>query len=443
MLRQQIHYAEVDITGLSSDSRTLQEGALYLALCGERFNGHDFMAEALARGAAAMVVESAKPQLPLPQLVVEDSRLALGEIGRRWRLTLSPKVIGLTGSNGKTSVKNLCAALLEPFAPTLATCGNLNNDIGVPQTLLRLGPEHQFAVVEMGANHGGEIGYLTQLVQPDVAVLTNVAAAHLAGFGSLQGVADAKGEIFNALKPDGVAVIPADSPFTPQWRRQLEAMAGVSVVSFGLDHRADVSATWQPEPLGSRVEIALHGERFTLTLPLLGEHNVRNLLAAVAAVWPFGLRDSELMQRGLAQFQPEQGRLVSMPAYNGARLIDDSYNANPASMAAAIEVLSTYSGERILVVGDMGELGTEAEYYHTLIGEQAREAGIERLFGCGPLSAAAVAAFGEGGEPFERQSGLIERLQQLLNRQTTLLVKGSRSAAMDRVVAALRQQEGG
>ncbi|WP_127477879.1 UDP-N-acetylmuramoyl-tripeptide--D-alanyl-D-alanine ligase [Sulfurivermis fontis] len=428
--------ADVEFHGVSTDTRTLISGALFIALRGPRFDGHDYVAEAAARGAVAVLVEHAVDS-PLPQLVVRDTRLALGRLAAAWRLHCNTPLVAITGSNGKTTVKEMCRAIFAHTGKVLATEGNLNNDIGVPLTLLRLTPQHRYAVVEMGANHAGEIAYLSDLAQPDAAVITNAGPAHLEGFGSVEGVARAKGEIYRGLRENGVAVINADDAYADLWR----SMAGTHrQLCFGMAPEAIVTARWQAEGCGSRLWLQTPAGEAELLLPVPGRHNVMNALAATALALALEV-DLAAIRRGLEGMQGVAGRLARRTAFNGAQLIDDSYNANPASMRAAIDVLAACAAPRILVVGDMGELGEGAAQLHREIGAYARAAGIDALYAVGPLSAATAAGFGAGARHFDESAALATALHQVLTADMTVLIKGSRSARMERVVEAL--QEGG
>lgn len=428
--------ADVEFHGVSTDTRALAPGVLFIALRGPRFDGHDYAAAASAAGAVALLVEHAVDS-PLPQLIVRDTRLALGRLAAAWRLHCNTPLAAITGSNGKTTVKEMSRAILAQTGAVLATEGNLNNDIGVPLTLLRLTPQQRHAVIEMGANNPGEIAYLSDLAQPDAAVITNAGPAHLAGFGSLEGVARAKGEIYSGLRENGVAVINADDPFADLWR----GMAGTQrQLCFGMAPEAIVTARWQAEDGGSRLWLQTPAGEAELLLPLPGRHNVMNALAASALALALEVELSAIC-RGLEGMQGVAGRLAPRRAFNGARLIDDSYNANPASMRAAIDVLAAYPAPRILVLGDMGELGDAALQLHRETGAYARAAGIDAMYVTGPLSMATAEGFGSGAEHFEDCAALAAALRPLLTAAATVLVKGSRSARMERVVDAL--QDGG
>ncbi|QFY89273.1 UDP-N-acetylmuramoyl-tripeptide--D-alanyl-D-alanine ligase [Magnetovirga frankeli] len=419
------------------DSRRLQGQPLFIALRGERFDGHDYLQQAQAGGAIALMLERPSP-IDLPQLLVADCRLALGQLAAAWRKASPAKVVGLTGSNGKTTLKEMLACILgQNGTPVLATQGNLNNDIGVPLTLLRLRDE-PLAVIEMGANHGGEIAYLTRLARPDVAILNNAGRSHLEGFGSLEGVARGKGEIIQGLVEDGCFVYHFDSPWAALWR---QLAAGKRRLGFGLAKGAEirspaqVETRWDAQGFSSRFLVETPADSFEVQMALAGEHNRLNALAAIAACYCLGIPDAQV-QQGLARIAPVPGRLHCRPLGSGF-LLDDSYNANPESLSAAIQVLRSAPGERILVLGDMAELGADSASLHAEIGTKARAAGIDRLYAVGPLAQQAVEAFGPGAAHFSDQQALIQALGQALRGSETLLVKGSRSSAMDRVVAAL------
>jgi UDP-N-acetylmuramoyl-tripeptide--D-alanyl-D-alanine ligase len=413
--------------GVSTDTRALRQGQLFVALTGPRHDGHAFVNDAMP---AAGVMVARRLSTRLGQVVVDDTLLALGRLGRAWRGQLPVTVIALTGSNGKTTVKEMLAAIARESAATLATRGNLNNDIGVPLTLLELAADHRYAVVEMGANHAGEIACLTGLARPDVALITNAAPAHLEGFGSVEGVARAKGEIFQGLGGEGVAVINADDAFADYWRSLNEHRR---VITFGLDRPADVSGAWTAP---GELVIRLPGGERRLPLAFAGRHNALNALAAAAGALAAGIPEEAIL-RGLGRVQPVSGRLTPRPGLAGSLLLDDSYNANPASTLAALEVLAARAGERCLVLGDMGELGGDAHALHAQVGRRARELGIERLFATGLLSIHAAEAFGGAAEHFSDCDALIDALRPLLHPDMTVLVKGSRSQRMERVVQAL------
>jgi UDP-N-acetylmuramoyl-tripeptide--D-alanyl-D-alanine ligase len=434
---------DAEFTAVSIDTRTLSPGELYLAIRGQRFDGNDFVAEAVRAGASAAVVERFA-ESEIPQLRVADGRLALGRLGAAWRARWPGRVVGITGSNGKTTVKEMVAQVLSVAAPTFRTQGNLNNDIGVPLTLLRLRSEHRYAAIEMGANHYGEIAYVGGLAVPDVAIVSNAGAAHLEGFGSVAGVARAKGELIEALPSSGVAVLNADDPYFDYWR----ALAGRRrVLSFGFAEAAAVradpgSVAMQLDASGFRssFELIHRGERFPMALALAGRHNVTNALAAAAAALTLGL-DLERIQTGLAQLTPVSGRLEPIRGLHGSVLINDTYNANPSSFGAALEVLSDLAGESWVALGAFRELGEASPELHAGLGRQAKVQGVKRLFAVGPDADKAAEAFGEGAVYCQSQDELIERLGAGLSERIRVLVKGSRSQRMERVIEALRARE--
>ena len=422
---------DVMLEGVSTDTRTLQAGQLFVALRGPNFDGHDYLAEAKAKGAAACMVE--QPVANCPALIVGDTRLALGRLARAWRRHFAMPLVAVTGSNGKTTVKEMLASIFAQQGEVLATRGNLNNDIGVPLTLFGLDSSRSSAVIEMGANHAGEIAYLTSLAEPNVAVITNAAAAHLEGFGSLEGVAKAKGEIYQGLKQDGTAIINADDDYADLWRGLTKDK---NVLSFGLQNPADISARWQAGDCGSQIHITTPEGKVKLHLALLGEHNVMNALAAIAAAQAVGIKLTTI-KAGLEAMQPVAGRLQLKAGLQGSRLIDDTYNANPASLAAAIEVLAAFGGKHILVLGDMGELGDDTEALHAEAGRFAKAHAVDRLYTVGPMAAVAAKAFGTGAQPCENHEAVSKALQPELDTDSTVLVKGSRLSQMERIVQML------
>ena len=418
---------DVAVDEVSTDTRTLAPGSLFIALRGERYDAHDFISADLP---AAAVMVDREVATALPQVIVDDTHDALGRLAAAWRARLTMPVIGLTGSNGKTTVKEMIAAILGVKGRVLATKGNLNNDIGLPLSLLAVRPEHDYAVLEMGANHFGEIDYLTKIASPDVALITNAGPAHLEGFGTIEGVSRAKGELFAGLGEDGVAVINADDTYADYWR---SLNAGRRVCTFGLDHEADFHGDWQP---GAPLSLSAAGGAISIELPLPGRHNASNALAAAAATSAVGV-SLEDIKRGLEAMHAVAGRLQAKIGHKGARVIDDTYNANPASLRAAIEVLAAMSGERWLVLGDMRELGEDVDALHAQAGEQAREAGIDHVYSLGENSRCASEAFGGGAQHFEDADTLIKSLREALGSSVTVLVKGSRGMRMERVVQGL------
>jgi UDP-N-acetylmuramoyl-tripeptide--D-alanyl-D-alanine ligase len=436
------HGGDVVFTRVTTDSRAIQPGDLFVALRGERFDGHEFVAQAIAQGAvAAMVEHVAEGWQGIPLLQVADTRLGLGALAAFWRRRFGVSLVAVTGSNGKTTVKEMTAAILRAASSpeaVLVTRGNLNNDIGMPLTLLGLREDHRFAVIEMGMNHPGEIAGLAAIATPDVALVNNAQAAHLAGLGTVRDVALAKGEIFQGLKSDGVAVINADDAHAALWR---DLAGGRRAVAFGLAQPADVSASVEAGPFGSELVLRTPRGSFPVTLQVPGEHNVRNALAAAAAATALGI-DPSVIVAGLSGFAGVGGRLQRKRAIHGATLIDDTYNANPDSVSAAIAVLAAMPGKRILVLGDMGELGAGAAELHAAIGQRAREAGIDLLFALGELSRHAAGEFGRGGRHFEYIEDLLAELENLLAAEVTVLVKGSRFMRMERVVRSFELEAG-
>lgn len=431
---------DAEFSAVSTDSRAISTGDLFVALQGEKFDGSQFVALSAEKGAVAALVNAANyhgESLPCPTLLVEDTRLALGKLSGYWRDQFNIPVVGVTGSNGKTTVKEMLAAVLRAAAGSddavLATQGNFNNDIGMPLTLLKLRSHHRYAVIEMGMNHAGEIDYLTRLARPDVAIINNAGSAHMAGLGSLKAIAECKGEIFSGLTAQGVAVINADEDFAPMWR---ELAAGHTVIEFGVGEAAAVHAQWQPQNFGTHIAARTPKGDFTADLCVPGIHNVRNALAATAAAVALNV-PPEIIAAGLEKFSGVSGRLQRKPALSGATVIDDSYNANPASLRAAISVLTQAAGKKILVLGDMGELGIDAARLHAEMGAEAREMGVNQLLALGELSAYAVKEFGAGAQHFQRIEDLLEALKPELDADCTVLVKGSRFMKMERVVKEL------
>lgn len=427
-----------DFTTVAIDSRRLESGALFVALRGERFDGHDFVADAVAAGAAGVLGERDVAE-DIPTIRVADSLDALQRLAADWRRRFECRLAAVTGSNGKTTVKEMIGAIVSRAAPSLVSAGNLNNHIGVPLSLLRLREGHRYAVIEMGMNHAGELSLLSRLAAPDVALVNNAAAAHLEGLGSVEGVARAKGEIFSALSDDGVAVINADDAFAGYWRGLNERRR---CLTFGIDAEADVRGTVDVGADRCEIIVDFAGNRIETVLPVGGAHNARNAVAAAAVALALDV-DADTIAAGLAAFRPVDGRSAVVMLADGTRLVDDTYNANPASMAAAIDLLGRFDGARVLVVGDMGELGADAAALHREVGERARHGGVNRLLGLGPLSAVAVEAFGEGGQSFDGIDELIEALQAESGPGVTVLVKGSRAMRMERVARALAGDDGG
>jgi UDP-N-acetylmuramoyl-tripeptide--D-alanyl-D-alanine ligase len=422
--------------GVSTDTRTLRPGDIYLALRGPRFDGNEFLGAAAAAGAVAAVVDRPVVAAPIPVIVVDDGQQALTRAASNWRATFKGVVVGVAGSNGKTTVKEMTASILSTAGPCLATRGNLNNHIGVPLTLLRLTPEHRYAVIEIGANNPGEVAALVKVARPDVGLITNAGAEHLEGFGDLDGVARAEGEMVAGLAADGTAVINADDTYASLWR----GMSAARVVSFGIG-TADFRAAEMHECLketGFHVTYMLVSPQGShkVRLNVGGRHNVLNSLAAAAAASAAGATPANIVA-GLGAMQPVSGRLQPGRTQQGARLIDDSYNANPSSMRAGIDVLAGLGGRPWLVMGDMGELGDHARDSHVEIGRYARERGVQRVFAIGPLSMLAVESFGSGATWYPDAESLARAVNEELSADVSLLVKGSRSNRLERVVAKL------
>lgn len=429
-----LHGADVPFEGLSRDSREGRSDALFVALRGERFDGHDFIGPELQ--AAALLVERVVDD-PRPQVVVADTLAALAELATAWRARCAARVVALTGSNGKTTTKEMLRAILAPIGLVHATQGNLNNHIGVPLTLLAMPLTAEYAVIEMGANHAGEIARLTRWTRPDVALITNAGRAHLEGFGSLEGVARAKGEIFEGL-PDhaGTAVINLDDRFADYW---LSLNRQHRCLGFSLEGRGEVRGIWRAP---STLELSVHGARRELRLAVPGRHVAQNALAAAAAASALGC-GIDAIAHGLEAWRPVAGRLRALHDASGAAVWDDTYNANPESLAAALQVLCAYDGTRILVLGDMNELGPEARALHAEMGRQARDMGVHHLLALGVLTPAAVEAFGAHAQWFAAHAELVSALRGLLRPGTAVLVKGSRSQHMEDILAGLDLQPAG
>ena len=432
-----LHGADRSFNGVSTDTRSLKQGELFIALQGPNFDGCDYVGQARDKGAAGAVVPRVV-DADISQIAVDDSRRALGELGAAWRQQLSPVVVGVTGSNGKTTLKELTAACLATAAPTLATHGNLNNDIGMPLMLTRIEDHHRFAVIEMGANHVGEIAYLTALARPDIVVITNAGAAHLEGFGSLDGVARGKGEILCGESRPKVAILNADDRYFDYWSKLVE---DIQLLTFGIEADADVYARNIVARAGySSFDLYLPGGEVGVTLPLSGLHNVRNACAAAAIAAAAGIDIADI-KSGLGSVQPAEGRLGRNAGINGATIYDDSYNANPLSVVAAAEFLASLPGDNVLVLGDMGELGDDAVRLHAETGAQVREAGISRLLAAGDLSRNTVEGFGDGASWHADVDELAAGLASELREGVNVLVKGSRFMRMERVVEALRDPQ--
>lgn len=427
---------DVVFSRVVTDTRAIQAGDLFVALSGEHFDGHQFIAAALAAGAAAVLVSQVPSKTNIPYVHVADTLRALGALAAAWRQQCAPYVLAITGSNGKTTVKEMVAALLRQAygaEAVLATKGNLNNHIGVPLTLLQLRPQHRYAVIEMGMNHLGELANLTHLAQPDVALINNAHQAHLGELGSLDNIARAKSEIFQGVRAGGVAIFPAESPYCAFWHTQA---GDLKKRTFGI-HAGDWQGEWHPTPTGGGC-LHLHAPQvLALELAAPGAHNGHNALAALALTADLNL-SIPTIQTALATFQNAKGRLQRLAGKHGALIIDDSYNANPDSMQAALQVLASLPhSHKIFVMGDIGELGEFAPALHAQVGEYARNCGISALYALGEHSAHACVRFGAQGYHFTQPDELIATLTQQLNSDTAVVVKGSRFMRMEQIAAAL------
>ncbi|HEU5281323.1 MAG TPA: UDP-N-acetylmuramoyl-tripeptide--D-alanyl-D-alanine ligase [Gammaproteobacteria bacterium] len=421
-------------TGFSIDTRTLKPGNLFIALPGENVDGHDYIPAAEKAGAAAILASRAC-ETKLPVFIVQDATLALGKLAKAWRHRFHIPFIAVTGSNGKTTTKNMIASIFTAACDNhpdhvLATLGTLNNHWGLPLTLGRLNAEHHYAVIEMGMNHFGEIDYLSRLTEPNIALITNAGPSHLEGVGDLAGVARAKAEIFNGLVPGGMAILNRDDHFYDQWASQVKQH-----LSFGLHASADVRADITLLNNQQQLNITTPKGNINITLPLLGKHNALNALAATAAALSAGI-DLKHIKMGLEAVAPASGRM-QVHTLNGMTIIDDTYNANPLSLQAAVDTLANFEGKKIVVLGDMKELGQDAANLHETAGENMRSAGIDYLFTLGELTQHTSKAFGEKAQHFNEANALITALKPLLNNNTTILVKGSRSMHMEKVIASL------
>ncbi len=431
---------DADFHGASTDSRKIGSGELFVALRGENFDGHQFVATAKAQGAAGAVVAADAAEslaaLGLPLLVVADTRLALGQLATAWRQRFAIPVIAVTGSNGKTTNKEMISSIMRAAFgadAVLATQGNLNNDIGVPLTLFGLADQHRVAIVEMGMNHPGEIAYLAKIAQPTVALVTNAQRAHLEGMGSLESIAREKGSVFTQLAAGGVAVFNADDVWADLWRT---LSAGHGVRTFSLNGRGDVNGVCHVHGLETKVTVSCADGEATFTLAMPGLHNARNAAGAATVALAAGLTLGDV-QRGLESFSGIKGRLQQRAGFNGAVLLDDTYNANPDSVRAGIDVLAATVGKKILVLGDMGEIGEMAGQFHDEIGGYAKSQGIDQLFALGEHSELAARNFGQGGTHFAKYEELVTELRKAMDAETTVLIKGSRFMRMERVTEAV------
>lgn len=431
---------DVSITQVSTDTRKIKSGDLFVALRGDNFDAHDFLPAAIDQGAQALVVEAVNEGINAAQVVVADTTKALGCIGQMVRRQFAGKLAAITGSSGKTTVKEMLASVLRQMGKVHATRGNLNNHIGVPLTLMELADSDEYAVIEMGASGPNEIAYLTQLGEPQVALVNNAMAAHLEGFGSLKGVATAKGEIYQGLQPQGTAVLNADDDFFGQWRTGLRE--DVNVLTFSVQKTADFTASnvHAGDKGCSAFDLKSPAGECRIQLSLLGEQNVANALAAAACAYGVGA-DLNAIQKGLEGVKAVAGRLQALHGTHQSLIINDSYNANPGSVKAAINTLMqlTEHANHILVLGDLGELGDGAEGLLRELGVYAKHSGLQQLITTGTNSRYVSEGFGEGSQHFEQQWDAIEQLQQQVDKDTVVLIKGSRSARMEVVVQALTQ----
>lgn len=435
---------DAHFVGLSTDSRKIEQGNVFLALRGETFDAHDFLDMVASSGAVAVIAERVPAGFAIPALIVPDTKRALAEIATYWRQQFTLPVIAVTGSNGKTTVKEMIASiLLAQYGSEhmISTKGNLNNEIGVPLTVFRLQAQHQAAVFELGMNHPGEIAVLSSIAQASVGLVNNAQREHQEFMQTVEAVAIENGAVIQSLAADGVAVFPAHDTYTENWKK----FAGQrKTLTFGLVNddsvKADVSGSFIAQDFGSEIVMTIHSESFTVQLAAAGQHNVLNALAAAACCAAIGISTAKIAE-GLQAFAPVSGRLQLKQAATGARLIDDTYNANPDSVKAAIDVLAKANAETTLVLGDMGEVGADGAAFHQEIGLHAKAQGIKHLYTLGSLAQASSNAFGEGAQHFEELTGLLSTLDQHRGNGNTILIKGSRFMKMERVVAHLMQVE--
>lgn len=426
-----------EFKGVSIDTRKLSPGMLFIAIQGENHDGHDFVEKAMRLGAKAVVV-SKKINAAIPQLVVKDTRIALGDLARWYRQQFTKPVIALTGSCGKTTTKALITNVLSEAGRVHATVGNLNNDYGVPLTLLSMPLSADFAVIEMGANHPKEIAYLTHIARPDIAFITNAGPVHLEGFKSIQGVAESKAEIFEGLTENGEALINFDDKYAEYW---ISMNAGQRFITYGLNPQADIYASDIDTGASERLSFTLNTLEgsVSVSLALLGEHNISNALAAASTGIALNL-SMEQVKKGLEKTKAVSQRFVEKAGLKGAHIIDDSYNANPIAMDVALKFLSKKNGQKIMVIGDMGELGTDSTFYHQELGKKAKEYGIDGLYAIGENSKHAVKSFGDNAFHFLDYQTMIDNLANIMQKDLTILIKGSRSASMETVVNALLEK---
>ena len=423
------------VNGISTDTRSIKGGELFIALKGPNFDGHKFIQSAVDKGAVACLVEN---EIDANAVITKNTHDALGLLAKAWRKKFTKSIFAITGSNGKTTVKEMIASIVSQKKPVMATHGNLNNDIGVPLTLFRLNNDVDAAVIEMGANHSGEISYLTNIALPDIAVVTNIGSAHLEGFGSIENIAKAKSEIFQGLSDSGIAIINADDKYFELLKNAAE---NHKVINFGLNKNADVTCEYEINSEGSLLNVNTPNGKCIIKLQLLGSHNVMNALAAIAASIAAGLSLEQIVN-GLESLKSVKGRLQMKPGLNDSLVIDDTYNANPTSLNAALNVLQGFRGKRFLALGDMGELGANSEKLHVDAAIHAKESGVDSLYSLGDLAANAANEFGENGFCYEKHEDMIDALRNKLSQDVTLLVKGSRSMHMETIVNALTIGQG-
>lgn len=436
VLANSVMTADASFQGLSTDSRKIVAGNVFLALRGETFDAHDFLDQVVAAGAVAVIAERTPAGFKTPALLVPDTKLALAAIAKYWRQQFDLPVIAVTGSNGKTTVKEMIASILRAqFGEQhmISTQGNLNNEIGVPLTVFRLHAEHQAAVLELGMNHPGEIAILSAIAQASVGLVNNAQREHQEFMQTVEAVAIENGAVLKSLPSDGIAVFPADDPYTQLWQ---ELAGARKCITFGLSDQADVHASYIAQEFGSEIAMSIHGEALKLQLAAAGQHNVLNALAAAACCAAIGVGSAKIIE-GLQAFAPVSGRLQPKQAAAGARLIDDTYNANPDSVKAAIDVLAQASDNTILVLGDMGEVGADGASFHQEIGLYAKARGIQHLYTLGSLAQASTTAFGEGAQHFNELTSLLTLLEKFSKTGNTILIKGSRFMKMERVVVHL------
>lgn len=424
---------DVEFSEVVTDTRSLKPGALFVALIGATFDGHDFINDAIAKGASGVVIS--KPcDVAVPAIMVHDTLWAYGQIAAMHRAKFNIPTVAVTGSCGKTTVQSMVAAILRQVAPTLSPAGNFNNEVGLPRTLLELNNEHKYAVLEMGARKTGDIKYLMELVHPNVTMVNNVAPAHTETFGDLDNIAATKGEIYRYLQPNGTAVINVDDVYAPYW---LSSLSSQRVITFGLEHSADITCAYIVEEHHRiKMELVTDIGSIEILLPLLGMHNVKNALAAVACARALDVALVDI-KAGLENFKTVTRRMEIKNGLHGSKIIDDSYNANPIAMSYAVDVLAKQVGTKVMVIGDMLELGDLSAERHKLIGKKAKEAGIDKLLAYGNETKLAVAEFGENATFYTDKEQLIADLKAMLNASVVVLVKGSHGMRMNEVVNAV------